>query len=98
MQRYERTTPVLETTTAPGLETLEGEMRYHCLICDQPFDAASFPAHAAEHGWPLEQTRQCGYEFDPATRTNTHEFSLPGGPALFWLIVPVRPLAEEADT
>ena len=62
------------------------DMHYICLACDQRIERAAFEAHAATHGWNLEQTRQCGYEYDAATRVSTHEFSMRGGPSLFWLV------------
>jgi hypothetical protein len=70
---------------------------YICLACDREIAPADFPAHAAQHGWFLCETRQHAGEWDRETRVSTCEFGYPGGHALFWAIAQLEPLKEEAD-
>ena len=70
-------------------------MIYRCLVCDIPLTVGTLPAHAAWHGWHLEQTRDQGIERDGGIVT--HEFGTKGGAALFWLTRHLNPLMEEPD-
>jgi hypothetical protein len=44
---------------------------YICLACDREIAPADFPAHAAQHGWFLCETRQHAGEWDRETRVST---------------------------
>lgn len=70
-------------------------MVYHCLICDRSIDVAAFPAHVAEHGWDMECARQVGFDWELGTAT--HEFGIPDGPSLFWMVRHPQPLEAEHD-